>query len=192
MHKLTTAELVSKKPSWEEFKKQPSFPITVILNNIRSLNNVGLVFRACDACRVEKLYLTGFTGYPAVENDNRDPKIIAHAQKEIEKTAIHTIGYQAWEYRPDAENLFKDLKTKGVQVVAVEQTASSVNYLEASYQFPLALLFGHEREGIEGSLLNLADLTVEIPMFGFGNSLNVAMSVAIMLYGLIKRRPPNL
>lgn len=187
MKKLATVELVSKKPSLEEFKKQPRFPISVILNNVRSLNNVGLVFRACDACRAEKLCLTGFTGYPPVENDGRDPKIVAHAQKEIEKTAIYTTSYQPWEYHEDGLSLVKDLKSKGVQIVAVEQTDRSQNYLQADYKFPLALIFGHEREGIGDPLLSETDLIVEIPMFGLGNSLNVAMSVTVMLYELVRR-----
>jgi tRNA G18 (ribose-2'-O)-methylase SpoU len=186
--KITTQELVAQKPPLEKFKRQPRNPIYVTLNNVRSLQNVGLCFRVCDAIRAEKLYLTGFTGYPPLgENDPRRAGVIIHAKNQIEKTAIWTVDYVPWEYREDTIKLVKELKRKKVQIVAVEQTHQSQDYLQAPYRFPLVLIMGHEREGIEDPVLNLADFSVETPMYGMGNSLNVAMALSILGYELVKR-----
>jgi len=188
MRKKTTEELVAQKPTLEKFKKEPRNPIYVILNNVRSLQNVGLVFRICDAIKAEMLYLTGFTGYPPLgEKDPRRAGVIIHAKNQIEKTAIWTVDYVPWEYREDTIKLVKELKRKNVQIVAVEQTHQSQNYLQAPYRLPLALIMGHEKEGIEDPVLKLADFAVEIPMFGMGNSLNVAMALSILSYELVKR-----
>ena len=192
MKKKTTQELVAEKPSLEEFKKLARNPISVVLVNVRSLQNVGLVFRVCDAVKAGKLYLTGYTGYPPLpKNDKRRAGVIIHAKNQIEKTAIRTVEYVPWEYYEDAVTLVKKLKKQGIQIVAVEQTWESLNYLEAPYKFPVTLIFGHEREGIEDPLLNLADFAVEIPMAGYGNSLNIAMAVTVIGYELIKRLPKN-
>lgn len=188
MKRKTTQQLVLEKPKFAKFKKQKRKPIYLILNNLRSLTNVGLVFRICDAIMAEKLYLTGFTGYPPlVKGDKRRAGVIIHAKNQIEKTAIRTVEYVPWEYCNDSVKLVKKLKSAGVQIVAVEQTWESINYLTASYKFPVALIFGHEREGIEDPVLSLADFSVEIPMFGFGNSLNVAMAVSVVGYELVRR-----
>lgn len=187
MRKKTTEELVAEKPIVEEFRRERRNPITVILNNVRSLQNVGLCFRICDAIRAEKLYLTGFTGYPPLpKNDPRPANIIHHAKNQIEKTAIWTVQYVPWEYQEDAVGLVKKLKKNGLQIVAVEQTDESKKYLEAPYKFPLALVFGHEREGIDNPVLSLCDFAVEIPIYGMGNSLNVAMALSILGYELTK------
>lgn len=188
MRKKTTEDLVSEKPSFSEFKKQERNPIVVILNNVRSLQNVGLVFRVCDAICARKLYLTGFTGYPPLpKNDPRRPGVITHAKNQIEKTAIKTVDYVPWEYQKDGVKLVKKLKKEGWQIVAVEQTWQSLNYEKAPYKFPVAIIFGHEREGIEDPVLALADFAVEIPMLGFGNSLNVAMAASVVGYELVRR-----
>ena len=188
MKKKATKELVSEKAPLAKFKKQKRNPIFVILNNLRSLQNVGLVFRICDAVAAEKLYLTGYTGYPPLpKGDQRRPGIITHAKNQIEKTAIRTVEYVPWEYCNDPVTLIKKLKSEGVQIVAVEQTWESINYQKASYKFPVALIFGHEREGIEDPVLALADFAVEIPMLGFGNSLNVAMTASVVGYYLVSR-----
>jgi tRNA G18 (ribose-2'-O)-methylase SpoU len=193
MRKKTTEELVGQKPKLEEFKKQARNPIYVILNNVRSLQNVGLCFRTCDAIKAEKFYLTGFTGYPSLgKKDKRRAGVIIHAKNQIEKTAIWTVDYVPWEYRKNPLTLIKELKKKKVQIVAVEQTHQSLNYLHAPYRFPLALIMGHEREGIENPLLKLADFAIEMPMYGMGNSLNVAMALTILGYELVKKLPQAL
>lgn len=193
MRKLTTAELVEGKPTAEEFRTWPRHPISVMADNVRSLANVGLLFRLCDAVRVERLYLTGFTGYPSLgSTDPRPPSVIERAQRGIEKTAIWTVQHVPWSYCPDPRQVAGELRERGVQLVALEQTTHSTPYTEAEYRFPLCLLLGHERAGLEHQLLDLADLAVEIPMHGMGNSLNVAAAFGIVAYELLHSHLPPL
>jgi len=194
MAKRTTAELVAEKPSFLDFQNQKRHPLFLVLDNIRSLQNVGIAFRLSDALLVQKLYLTGYTGYPMVERnvpgidqpDTRENRVKYHAQSEIEKTAIKTIPLVPWEYQPDGVKVVRGLKQQGVQIIAVEQTHDSLPYTQATYQFPVCLVFGHEREGINDDLLSLADSAVEMPMYGLGNSLNVATAVAVIGYYLME------
>ena len=186
MERLTTAELVAQKPVPEEFARRPRHPIYVVCDNIRSLMNVGLIFRLCDAALVERLYLCGITGYPPLANDPRPPWVAERAGRVIAKTAIHTVQYVPWEYRPDAVEVIRELKERGTQIIALEQTRRSVSYVCARYRFPLCLVLGHEREGVEHDVLDLADVAVDIPMYGMGNSLNVAMAFGIGVYEMIR------
>jgi tRNA G18 (ribose-2'-O)-methylase SpoU len=188
MRKKTTKELVSERPTLKELKKLPRFPIYVVLNNVRSLENVGLIFRLCDALRIEKLYLTGITGYPPMgESDPRPSNIQEHAYNQIAKTGIKLVPNVAWEYRENILDVVRDLKAKGVQIIALEQTDASQDFRKVTYQFPVALVLGHEREGIEDKVLQLSDRVVEIPMYGAGNSLNVATALAVVGYHLVSR-----
>lgn len=186
MQKLTTAELVAQKPSPEEYARLPRHPISVVCDNVRSLMNVGLIFRLCDAARIDKLYLCGITGYPPSPGDTRPPWVSERAGRVIAKTAIQTVQYVPWEYRPNALDVIRELKDRGTQIVALEQTRQSVSYLCARYRFPLCLVLGHERQGVENQVLELADLAVDIPMYGMGNSLNVAMAFGICVYELLR------
>jgi len=196
VRKLTTAQLVAAKPSPEEFRKWPRHPIYVVCDNVRSLENVGLIFRLCDAARVEKLFLCGITGYPPLpEGDPRPPNISERAGRVIAKTAIQTVQFVPWEYREEASEVVRELKERGVQVVALEQTDASLEYTKAPYRFPICLILGHEREGVEESLFPLLDFAAAIPMYGMGNSLNVAMAFGIAVYELVRcclRRHPTL
>jgi tRNA G18 (ribose-2'-O)-methylase SpoU len=185
MHKFTTEELVFQKPSVDDFKKKSRHPIVFILHNIRSLQNVGLFFRLADAFLVNKIYLTGYTGFPRLENDPREERVIAHAEKEINKTAIKLVPFVPWENHENVFEIIARLKSQCFQLVAVEQTDQSINYKKADYRFPVALVFGHERTGVEDELLAKCDLVVEIPMLGLGNSHNVATSAAIIVSHLV-------
>ncbi len=188
MHKYTTDELVAQKPNIEDFHKLPRNPIVFIVHNIRSLQNVGLFFRLADAIRAEKIYLTGYTGYPHLENDGRRPGVIEHAENEINKTAIKLVPFVNWERRENAINLCHGLRATGYQLVSVEQTDQSVDYRKAEYKKPVALIFGHERTGVEDDILEKSDLIVHIPMLGMGNSHNVAMSAAIVSYYIVNKQ----
>ena len=186
MERLTTAELVAQKPAPDQFARRPRHPIYVVCDNIRSLINVGLIFRLCDAALVERLYLCGITGYPPLPNDPRPPWVAERAGRVIAKTAIHTVQYVPWEYRPDAVEVIRELKNRGAQIVALEQTRRSVSYVRARYRFPVCLVLGHEREGVDRDVLEFADVAVDIPMYGMGNSLNVAMAFGICVYEMIR------
>jgi 23S rRNA (guanosine2251-2'-O)-methyltransferase len=187
MKKLSTEDLVKSKPNLKTFAKTPRHPLVVVLDNIRSLQNVGLFFRLADALRIEKLYLGGYTGFPPLEDDPRLPGSVEHAEREIEKTAIKTIPYVPWERAEETLKLIKKLKKDGYQVISVEQTDKSVPYTEVDYNFPVALVFGHERDGISDEVLKESDLVVDIPMYGMGNSLNVATSFSVIGYELVKQ-----
>ncbi|MFA6422876.1 MAG: TrmH family RNA methyltransferase [Patescibacteria group bacterium] len=156
--------------------------IYVICNNIRSLINVGTIFRTCDALGVKKLYLCGLTGYPKLPDDPRRFEVSDRADKIIKKTALEGYANVAWECQESALELIKKLKTQDVSIIALEQTTKSLNYIEANYKFPLAIVIGHEREGLDQEIIDQSDLVVEIPMLGKGKSLNVATSLGILGY----------
>lgn len=190
VQKKTTKDLVNERPTPEELAKLPRTPITVIADNIRSLDNVGLLFRLCELARVEKLYLTGYTGYPKREEDTRPKDIAERHQRRIEKTAVYAIPHQPWEYVEDPTPLVQKLKQSGHQVIALEQTDKSQPYhkLKAkSYKLPATLILGHEREGIRPELLELANTIIEIPILGLGNSHNVAVACGIVLYKILEQ-----
>lgn len=144
--------------------------INVILHNIRSLYNVGSFFRTCDGVDIEKLYLTGYTGYPP--------------RKEITKTALGAENHVSWEQHRELAPLLCSLKQQGVMIVAVERTATSQHYLAVPYRFPVAVIFGNEVTGVENEWLAQVDAIAHVPMLGYKESLNVAVCGGVVLYGL--------
>jgi tRNA G18 (ribose-2'-O)-methylase SpoU len=175
----STAELVARKP--DAFAALPRAPISVVLDDVRSLANVGLIFRLCDALRAERLYLCGITGHPPRPHDPRSAEVQARARREIDKTAVMAVPYVPWEYRSSAIDVARQLGEQGYQVVAVEQAHGSLAFDQAGiYRTPLCLILGHERAGVAPAALSLADVCVEIPVFGMANSLNVAMALAVV------------
>jgi 23S rRNA (guanosine2251-2'-O)-methyltransferase len=190
--KKTTQELVSERPSVLDIKKLDRFPIYLILDNIRSLENVGLVFRLADALRVKKLFLTGITGYPPIgKDDPRPSNVQEHAYNQIAKTGIKLVPFVDWTYVESAKEVIGEMKQEGIQIIAVEQTYSSNDFREIAYRFPVALVFGHERQGVTDEVLDLADEIIEISMYGLGNSLNVATAAAVVCYEVVNRLTKN-
>jgi len=185
---LTTSELVDRKPDPHTFRSLDRAPISVVLDDVRSLANVGLIFRICDALRVERLYLCGITGHPATTRDPRPRHVQERAEREIKKTAVMATPFVPWEYRSSAVEVVRELRRRGYQAVAVEQAHASVPYwTEGIYQAPLCLIFGHERAGIAPAALDEADRCVEIPVYGMANSLNVAMALALVGYEVFRQ-----
>lgn len=164
------------------------FPLYVVVDNVRSLFNVGAIFRLCDAVRVARLYLCGITGHPSYPGDRRPPWVARRADREIAKVALRTAESVPWEYRASAPEVVAELRASGVQIVALEQTARSTAYTNARYRFPLALVLGHERAGVDLAVLDQIDLAVEIPMYGQGTSLNVGMAFGICAYEIVRQR----
>jgi tRNA G18 (ribose-2'-O)-methylase SpoU len=162
-------------------------PIYVVCDDIRSLLNVGSIFRLCDAARVERLYLCGITGYPPTANDARPPWAAERAGRLIAKTALHTVSYVPWEHNSSGSDVVADLKRRGVQIVALERTTASVDFRQVDYRFPVAVILGHERQGVGTTALDLADVIAEIPMWGEGRSLNVAVAFGIGIYEILRR-----
>ena len=162
----------------------------MVLDDVRSLANVGLIFRICDALRVERLYLCGITGHPGDPSgdDQRPRHVQDRAEREINKTAVMAIPFVPWEYRPSALEVVEQLHGAGNQIVAVEQVHGSVPYTRPGiYQPPLALILGHERAGVAPSALKAADVCVEVPVFGMANSLNVAMACTLVGYEILRQ-----
>lgn len=165
MRKLTHQEIVSRQVKKSEIRK---LSLCVVLNNIRSLHNVGTIFRTADGAGVEKIWLCGITGYPP--------------QGGIAKTALGAENHVPWEYREDVLGLLKELKEAGYQIVILEQMQGSVSHDTFKAKFPLCLVVGNEVDGIAESLPSLCDVAIEIEMDGIKNSLNVAVALGIAVY----------
>ena len=144
--------------------------IRVIAHNIRSLWNVGSLFRTCDGFGVEKLYLTGYTGRPP--------------RKEITKVALGADEFVPWEHVDEPMQIVEDLKKEGWSIVSLEQAGLSIPIGEFTPKFPLCLILGNEIAGIREDLLAESDAVIEIPMIGKKESYNVAVAAGIALYAL--------
>ena len=173
MKKLVLDEL--NRPSVDEFKEQSKNNFVIVMDNIRSMNNVGSAFRTCDAFAAEKLYLTGITATPP--------------HREINKTAIGAQDAVDWEYADETSELLEELKEAGYKIIIVEQTDSSVplNDFVPSKEDKYAFVFGNEVFGVDDESLPLADLAVEIPQFGTKHSLNVSVCVGVIAWHYINQ-----
>jgi tRNA G18 (ribose-2'-O)-methylase SpoU len=152
----------------EDFRNIPRCPVTVVLDDLRSAFNVGSIFRTADCGLVEKIITCGITAHP--------PNL------KLEKTALGTPPFVPWEHRETAAGAVAELKSRGVRVVAMETTNRSRTLWETRFPLPVCLVLGNEALGVSAPVLDAADDLVEIPMFGFKNSINVAAAFAIALY----------
>lgn len=156
--------------------------IILIAHNLRSCHNVGSLLRTAEGLGVERVYLTGYTPYPVVSDDERLPHLAAKITRQIHKTALGAEDMVVWEHRESINDVLAELKQTGYAVVAVEQSAPSVELPKFAPPDKLALLVGREVEGVEPEVLAQADATVEIPMFGRKESFNVVQAAAMALY----------
>lgn len=168
MRKLTYQEIFASRPTLAELSKSEQFPLYTLCENIRSLYNVGSIFRTSDAVRLKKLYLTGYTGYPP--------------RKEIDKTALGAVDSVNWEHLENPINAVKKLKAKNIPLIALEHTSDSIPYNEFDFTFPFCLMLGNEVDGLSEELISEADAAVEIPMFGLKQSLNVSVAYGIVIF----------
>ncbi|QQU02901.1 RNA methyltransferase [Myroides odoratus] len=173
MRKLANSELDRK--SVDEFKTSDKTPIIVVLDDVRSLHNIGSVFRTCDAFLVEKVYLCGITATPP--------------NKEIHKTALGATETVAWEYVKDVVEVVERLKAEGVSVQAIEQVENSVmlNDFQIEDGQKYALVFGNEVKGVSQGVVDLSDGVIEIPQIGTKHSLNIAVSTGIVIWDLFQQ-----
>ncbi len=144
----------------------------VICDSIRSLHNVGSVFRTADGAGIDKIYLCGITGHPDV------PK----AERKISKVALGAQDFIEWEYVKQSWRLADKLKKEGYQIISLEQTPKSISYTKFKPKFPLALIIGNEGKGVKKSLLKRSDYVIDIPMRGQKKSLNVSVALGIATY----------
>ena len=148
-------------------------PVSVLLDNVRSMYNVGAFFRTADGTGVERLYLSGITAHP--------PK------RAITKTALGAEASVAWEYSWEPAPFLEALRASGHEIAAVETSLHSVDLFDWQPRFPVCVIFGHEVEGIRPELCGLSDTHVRIPMLGAKHSLNVATAGGVVLYELLRK-----
>lgn len=159
----------------ESFKNAEKTPIVVVLDNIRSLNNIGSVFRTSDAMAVRAIYLCGITAQPP--------------HREINKTALGATESVDWKYFKTTEEAVEELKAIGYKILSVEQTENStfLNEFEVEKTDQLALVFGHEVNGVEQSIIDISDTVIEIPQKGTKHSLNISVSAGVTLWDLCSK-----
>ncbi len=173
MRKLLNDEL--ERLSLEEFREVEKVPLWVVLDNVRSLNNIGSVFRTADAFRLEGIFLCGITATPP--------------HREIHKTALGASESVRWEYRENTLEAITELKQSGCRILAVEQTEGAVmlDQVLLSDGQKYALVFGHEIRGVEQQVVDMSDLCIEIPQFGTKHSLNISVAAGIVIWEMFRR-----
>lgn len=174
MQRMNSKQLRKIKPVNGEDKQIKRNPIYFVLDNVLDTYNIGSVFRLGDAVAVEKIYICGESEYPP--------------SSRIHKAAVGTEEWVPWEKHDSAIQVINQLKSEGIQIVAIEQSPKSIPYslLSTHLQVPVALVVGHETTGVSKEVLDLADLIVELPMFGINKSINVWGSLAIISYKVIE------
>ena len=178
----STDDLVAGRPSEAE-REANRLPVIVLLDDIRSATNVGLLFRLCDCVNVQALWLAGITAYPGVSE---------HATNRIAKTGVGgSMDVLPWRHLEDPVPEVQRLKAEGWRVVALEQGAGSRPWRQVDYGRRTILVLGHERAGVGAPWLALADEIAELPVRGITNSLNVAMCASAVLYELLERHEPG-
>lgn len=172
--KLDAKDLRLSAPTEKELKKLKKNPIYIIVDNVLDTYNIGGIFRLADALSVEKVYLCGETETPP------------HTR--IKKASINTTEWVSWQYFASAKSAIDHLRLTidDLMVVAIEQSEKSKAFTEIEYKFPLALVVGHESDGVSREALRLADEIAEIPMWGVNKSLNVIVSLGIVAFEAVK------
>ena len=178
MQKLKNDELGRK--SIVDFKNAKKLPFVIILDNIRSQNNIGSVFRTADAFLIEKIYLCGITAVPP--------------NREIQKTALGATESVEWQYVEDANNIIPQLKKEGYVIISLEQAKNSqkLGDYKLDSEKKYALVFGNEVKGVQQEIINVSDLVVEIPQFGTKHSFNIVVSAGIVLWDFYLQLKPYL
>lgn len=171
--KLKNSELIRKSP--EEFKAAEKTPIIVILDNVRSLNNIGSIFRTADAFLIEKIYLCGITATPP--------------HKDIQKTALGATDTVDWEYAENVMEVVEKMQKNKIQVYAVEQAqkASMLDEFTPQKSEKYALVFGNEVKGVQQKVVSASDGVLEIPQLGSKHSLNISVSAGVVLWDLFSK-----
>ncbi len=173
MRKLNNEEL--SRLTVEGFKQADKMPIVVVLDQVRSSNNIGSVFRTSDALLIKKICLCGITATPP--------------DKEIHKTALGAENSVAWSYFQTTEEAVEELRKDGYTIIAIEQVEGSIalNEFIPDPNEKLALIFGNEVKGVQQDVVNRCDKTIEIPQFGTKHSFNIAVSAGIVLWDLVNK-----
>ncbi|MGO1586094.1 MAG: RNA methyltransferase [Mesonia sp.] len=171
--KLKNSELDRK--TIKEFKESQKTPIIVILDNVRSLNNIGAVFRSADAFLIEKIYLCGITAKPP--------------HKDIQKTALGATDTVIWEHHEKTKDVIKTLQENGVKILSIEQAEDAVMLQDFTPQkdTTYAIVFGNEVKGVQQSIVSMSDEVIEIPQYGSKHSLNISVSAGVVMWDLFAK-----
>jgi len=174
MRKLLNEEL--NRLSVEDFKKVEKIPFMLVMDNVRSLHNIGSLFRTADAFRLEGIYLCGITATPP--------------HREIHKTALGATESVHWEYHKETTDAISELKEKGYLILSVEQAEGAVllDQVQLSDNQKYALVFGHEIRGVDQRVVDMSDQCIEIPQYGTKHSLNISVAAGIVIWELFRRR----
>lgn len=178
MRKLKNEEL--DRLNISEFKNAEKSPIIIVLDNIRSLNNIGSVFRTSDAFLIEKIYLCGITAQPP-HND-------------IRKTALGSTETVDWEYQEHTQDVIEKLKANGVTICSIEQAedATMLNDFKPEKNTQYAFVFGNEVKGVQQEVVDRSDVVIEIPQYGTKHSLNISVSAGVVIWDVFsKLKRPN-
>ena len=174
--KLLSIEMGRVSP--DEYKELPQIGVVVVLDNIRSAHNVGSAFRTCDSFKIDKLWLCGICAVPP--------------SAEIHKSALGAEDSVPWEHSDSTMDVVSHLRSVGYEIVSVEQTVNSVSLEKFSPEFAegkkYALIFGIEVDGVDQAVVDASDMTLEIPQFGTKHSLNVSVSVGVILWHITLAR----
>ena len=172
MRKLLNDEL--DRLSVEAFKKVEKIPIVLVLDNVRSLHNIGSLFRTADAFRLEGIYLCGITATPP--------------HREIHKTALGATESVSWEYREETSDAISELKENGYLIYSVEQAEGAImlDQFQLAGNQKYALVFGHEIRGVDQKVVDMSDQCIEIPQYGTKHSLNISVAAGIVIWELFR------
>ena len=174
MKKLTHEEISKERKKLPELTGHKRNPIYVVCDSIRSIFNVGSIFRTSDGAFIEKLYLTGYTPTPP--------------RKEIEKVALGSTLSVPWEYRKNAIDAVLELKEKNIKIAVLELTDKKNHVWNVTKEdFPICLVIGNEINGVSKDVIDIADLSFELPMLGIKQSLNVSVAYGIAVYEMVKK-----
>ncbi|RPI01977.1 MAG: TrmH family RNA methyltransferase [Ignavibacteriae bacterium] len=173
MRKLTHAEISKKRVPESQIESAARIPLVVVVDNVRSLYNVGSIFRTSDGAMIEKLVLAGYTPHPP--------------RREIEKTALGSTKSVPWEYTKHPLDIILNLKERGYRICCLELTDKSIQYNNVTIaEFPLCLVIGNEISGVSEEVVASCNLAIEIPMHGIKQSLNVAVAYGIAIFELAR------
>jgi 23S rRNA (guanosine2251-2'-O)-methyltransferase len=174
MRKLQNSELDRLTP--EQFKANDKMPVIIVLDNVRSHLNVGSVFRTADAFLIEAIYLCGITGIPP--------------HRDIQKTALGATETVMWQYFDSTQEAITELKSTGYMVASIEQAenATMLNDINYNGKQKLAVVFGNEVYGVDQEIVSASDMVIEIPQFGTKHSLNISVSVGIVIWELVRKQ----
>jgi len=173
--KLNAQQLRTTKKDSEEFKRLRKNPMYIVLDNILDTYNIGSIFRLADAVAAEEVIITGQAEVPP--------------NTRIKKASINTTEWVKWHYESTAKEAIIKIKNQisNIKVIAIEQDKKSVSYTEMKWEFPVAVVVGNETYGVSREVLKMCDAIVELPMFGVNISLNVMVSLGIVLYKIVEK-----